>query len=114
MNMMAMVGSVLFSAVIGWGCASSPPALNESASSMRSSASLYRQLAKEEVENARKLSANGEGEQAESMLLRAQADSELAAALSRTDADKTESAQLVEQVRQLRQYNRLHQAMEKQ
>jgi hypothetical protein len=111
--MMTMVARVLFVAVIGWGCASTPSAFNESAPSMRSSASLYLQLAKEEVENARKLSANGEDEQADSMLLRAQADCGLAAALSRTNGDKTETAQAVERVRQLRQYNRLHQAMEK-
>jgi hypothetical protein len=74
---------------------------------------LYLQLAKEEVENAGKLSAKGEDGQAETMLLRAQADCGLAAALSRTNDDRTEVTQVIERVRQLRQYNRLHQAMEK-
>ena len=48
-------------------------------------------------------------EQAESMLLRAQADGELAAALSRGDADKKEAALAIERVQQLRQDNQLPQ-----
>ena len=72
-------------------------------------ASLYLQLAKEELENARELVANGHKEQARSMLLRAQADGELAEALSRGDTDKNEAAQAIERVRQLRQDNQLSQ-----
>jgi hypothetical protein len=41
--------------------------------------------------------------------LRAQADGELAVALSRGDADKTEATQAIERVRQLRQDNKLPQ-----
>jgi len=51
-------------------------------------ASLYLQLAKEELEKAKVLAANSNKEQSESMLLRAQADAELAVALSHGDADK--------------------------
>jgi len=43
------------------------------------------------------------------MLTRAQADAELAVALSRGDADKTEAAQSIERVRQLREDNKLPQ-----
>jgi regulator of protease activity HflC (stomatin/prohibitin superfamily) len=111
--------SVLFAAVIA-GCGSSPAinkeastsairAAEESGASKVPSASLYLQLAKEELENAKGLAANGDKEQAESMLLRAQADGELAVALSRGDADKTEATQAIERVRQLRQDNQLPQ-----
>jgi len=73
------------------------------------SASLYLQLAKEELENAKGLATSGEKEKAESMLLRAQADGELAVALSRGDADKTAAREAIERVRQLRQNNQLPQ-----
>jgi len=70
-------------------------------------ASLYLQLAKEETENARVLASKGEKAEAQSMLSRAQADGELAVALSRGDADKADAAKAVEKVRQLRQDNQL-------
>jgi len=118
-NMIMLTGSVLFAAVIA-GCGSSPVlnkeastsairAAEESGASTVPSASLYLQLAKEELENAKVLSANGEKEQAESMLLRAQADGELAVALSRGDADKKEATEAIERVRQLRKDNQLPQ-----
>ena len=84
-------------------------AAEESGASNVPNASLYLQLAKEELEFAKKLAANDEKEKAESMLLRAQADGELAVALSRSDADKKESTQAVERVRLLRQDNQLPQ-----
>jgi hypothetical protein len=114
-----LAGSVLFAAVIA-GCASSP-AINKEASTSAiraaeeagatkvPSASLYLQLAKEELENAKGLAAKGDKDQAESMLSRAEADAELAVALSRGDADKTEAAQAIERVRQLRKDNQLPQ-----
>ncbi len=119
LNMVMLAGSVLFAAVIA-GCGSSAAinkepstsaisAAEESGASKVPSASLYLQLAKEELENAKGLAANGDKEQAESMLLRAQADAELAAALSRGDADKNEATQAIERVRQLRQDNKLPQ-----
>lgn len=118
-NKAMLAGSVLFAVVIA-GCASSPAvnreastsairAAEEAGASTVPSASLYLQLAKEELENARGLAAKGDKEQAESMLLRAQADAELAVALSRGDADKTEATQAIERVRQLRQDNQLPQ-----
>lgn len=118
-NMAMLAGSVLFAAVIA-GCGSSPVlnkeastsairAAEESGASKVPSASLYLQLAKEELENAKGLAAKGEKEEAESMLLRAEADAELAVALSRGEADKTEAIQAIERVRQLRQNNQLPQ-----
>lgn len=118
-NMAMLAGSVLFVAVIA-GCGSSPVlnkeastsairAAEESGASKVPSASLYLQLAKEELENAKGLAAKGEKEEAESMLLRAEADAELAVALSRGEADKTEAIQAIERVRQLQQNNQLPQ-----
>ncbi|MGA9118443.1 MAG: DUF4398 domain-containing protein [Bacteroidota bacterium] len=118
-SMAILAGSVLFTTVIA-GCGSSPAVDKEaSTSAIRAaeevgasdvpSASLYLQLAKEELENAKGLAANGDKEKAESMLLRAQADGELAVALSRGDTDKKEATQAIERVRQLRQDNQLPQ-----
>ena len=67
-----------------------------------SNASLYLQLAKEELVKAQTFAENGDKEEAESMLLRASADGELAVALSRSDTDKKESADAIERVKQLR------------
>jgi outer membrane murein-binding lipoprotein Lpp len=68
-------------------------------------ASLYLQLAKEELELAKKLAAKGEKEEAKTMLLRAEADAELAVVLSHGDAEKSEAMAAVERVRQLRRDN---------
>ena len=114
-NMLA--GSVLFIALMA-GCGSNETVNNEaSTSAIRAaeevgaadvaSASLYLQLAKEELENAKGLAEKGEKEEAESMLLRAEADGELAVALSRSDADKKQATQAIERVRQLREENQL-------
>jgi hypothetical protein len=102
---------------IAVGCASSPPLRTEaSASGIRAAeevgaakvpqASLHLQLAKEELENAKRLAANGEKERAASMLSRAEVDAELAVALSREDAEKAEARAAVDRVRQLRQENK--------
>ena len=63
----------------------------------------------EELEHAKGLAAKGDKEEAESMLLRAQADGELAVALSRGDADKKEASDAIERVEKLRQENQLPQ-----
>jgi hypothetical protein len=108
----------LFAALIA-GCASAPVVVNKEASTSAiraaeevgasnvPTASLYLQLAKEELEKAKVLAANSNKEQSESMLLRAQADAELAVALSHGDADKKESALALERVGKLRQDNQL-------
>lgn len=119
MNVVTLAGSVLFAAVLA-GCGGGPAVNKEaSTSAIRAAeevgasavptASLYLQLAKEGLVNAKGLAADGEKEQAESMLLRVQADAELAVALSRGDADKKEAAQAIERVRQFRQDNQLPQ-----
>ncbi|MFN0158340.1 MAG: DUF4398 domain-containing protein [Bacteroidota bacterium] len=117
LNITTLAGSVLFAVAIA-GCSSSPEVNQEaSTSAIRAaeevgasevpSASLYLQLAKEGLEHAKVLAAKGDKKEAESMLERAQADGELAVALSRGDADKKEAAQAIERVRQLRQDNQL-------
>ncbi len=113
-----LAGALLF-AIVSAGCGSSPAVVDKEAStsSIRaaeevgasgiSSASLYLQLAKEELAKAQGLAESGEKEQAESMLLRAQTDGELAVALSRSDTDKKEAAEAIDRVEQLRQDNKL-------
>ncbi len=119
LHMVVLAGSVLFAPLFA-GCGSSPQlnkepttsairAAEEVGASSVPSASLYLQLAKEELENAKGIAAKGDKEQAESMLLRAQADGELAVALSRGDADKKEATEAIERVRQLRQDNQIPQ-----
>jgi len=117
--MAMLTGSILLAATIA-GCGTGPAvdkeastsairAAEESGASKVPSASLYLQLAKEELENAKGLAEKGDKEEAETMLMRAQADGELAVALSRGDADKKEATQAIERVRQLRQDNQLPQ-----
>jgi Domain of unknown function (DUF4398) len=97
------------------GCANVPLRTEASTSGIRAAeeagaanvpqASLHLQLAKEELESARRLSARGEKEKADSMLLRAESDAELAVALSHKDAEKSEAMAAVERARQLRKDN---------
>jgi len=68
-------------------------------------ASLHLQLAKEELESAKKLAGKGEKEKADSMLMRAEADAELAIALSHKDTEKSEAMSAIERARQLRKDN---------
>ena len=116
---MALLAASVLLAIVVAGCGSSPAALNKepTTSAIRAaeevgaasvpSASLYLQLAKEELEKAKALAADNEKELAESMLLRAQADGELAVALSRGDADKAEATKAIERVQELRKENKL-------
>jgi hypothetical protein len=107
---------MLAAAAIAAGCASAPLKTEASTSGIRAAeevgaadvpqASLHLQLAKEELGSAQKLAANDEKEKADSMLMRAEADAELAVALSREDAEKTEARTQVERVRKLRQDNK--------
>ena len=98
------------------GCASAPLATEASTSGIRAAeevgaagvpkASLHLQLAKEELEQARVLAAKGDKEKAESMLIRAEADAELAIALSNEDAERAEAHAAIERVHKLRNDNR--------
>jgi hypothetical protein len=113
-----IVGS-FFTGLLVAGCGSSPAVVDEESttSSIRaaeevgasdiSSASLYLQLAKEELVKAQTFAENGDKEKAESMLLRASADGELAVALSRSDTDKKEAMDAIDRVKKLRQDNNL-------
>jgi len=116
MKIVIVLTGIFFSAVIG-GCGNSAVvvdkegttsairAAEEVGASDISNASLYLQLAKEELVKAQEFAELGDKEQAESMLLRAQADGELAVALSRGDNDKKEAIKAIERVEQLRQDN---------
>lgn len=93
------------------GCTTAPLRSEASTSGIRAAeevgaanvpqASLHLQLAKEELAAAEKLSKDGEKEKAASMLTRAEADAELAVALSRESAEKTEALAAIERVRAL-------------
>ena len=115
---LAVWGSTILLGIAIVGCGSSPAlnkeaptsairAAEEAGASAVPTASLYLQLAKDQLVKAQDLAAAGEQAQAESMLLRAEADAEVAVALSRGDADKKEAAQAIERVQQLRKANQL-------
>jgi outer membrane murein-binding lipoprotein Lpp len=97
------------------GCANAPLRTEASTSGIRAAeeagaakvpqASLHLQLAREELELAKGLAAKGKKEEAQSMLLRAEADAELAVVLSRGDTERSEARAAVERVRKLRQDN---------
>ena len=118
MKMALLAGSFIFGLLV-IGCGNSPAVIDKetTTSSIRaaeevgasdiSNASLYLQLAKEELEKAQVFAENGEKKQADSMLLRASADGELAVALSRSDADKKDAADAINRVKKLRQDNNL-------
>ena len=120
MRHISKIGIMLFAVAfvataIVAGCTSAPLRTEASTSGIRAAeeagaakvpqASLHLQLAKEELELAKGLAAKGEKENAASMLLRAEADAELAVVLSHGDAEKSEAMAAVERVRQLRQDN---------
>ena len=117
LNGAIITGTFLLAATMV-GCASGPEfnkSTEKSTSAIRGaeevgaskvpSAALHLQLAKEELERAKELDTKGKKEEAVSMLSRAEADAELAVALSHEQAEKTEAAQAVERVRKLREDN---------
>ena len=113
-GIMVFAAAVMATAFIA-GCANAPLRTEASTSGIRAAeeagavnvpqASLHLQLAKEELEVAKGLAAKGDREKAKTMLQRAEADAELAAALSRGDAEKSEAQAAVARVRQLQQDN---------
>jgi hypothetical protein len=112
-----MLSTIVVAIAIVAGCASDrqPLRTEASTSGIRAAeevgaakvpqASLHLQMAKEELELAKGLAAKGDKKEAASMLLRAEADGELAVALSRGDAEKSEALSAVERVRQLQKDN---------
>lgn len=119
MRQVFKIGIMVFAAVVTTafvaGCANAPLKTEASTSGIRAAeeagaakvpqASLHLQLAKEELEQAKTLAKKGDKKEAKTMLLRAEADAELAVALSHGDAEKAEAMAAVERVRQLRQEN---------
>ena len=121
MKHVSKIGIMLFAVAVAAtgivaGCANVPLRTEASTSGIRAAeeagaakvpqASLHLQLAKEELESAKGLAARGEKEKADSMLMRAEADAELAVTLSHKDAEKTEAMAAIERARQLRKDNR--------
>jgi regulator of protease activity HflC (stomatin/prohibitin superfamily) len=68
-------------------------------------AALHLQLAQEEMKAAEALNAKGQQEEGKSLLLRAEADAELAVALSRADADREAAIVAMDRVRKLESEN---------
>ena len=109
-------GFALCIALAGVGCTATPLRTEASTSGIRAAeevgaagvpqASLHLQMAKESLAKAEKLAKNGEKAEADSMLMRAEADAELAVALSREDAEKTEASAAVQRVRDLLNNNK--------
>jgi hypothetical protein len=67
------------------------------------SAALHLQLAQEQIEQARKLMKDDQNERARYVLMRAQADAELAVVEAREENMRTEAQRAVDQVRVLQQ-----------
>jgi hypothetical protein len=109
-------GLALCIALVGVSCTASPLRTEASTSGIRAAeevgaagvpqASLHLQMAKESLAKAQKLAKNGEKAQADSLLMRAEADAELAVALSREDAEKSEASAAVQRVRDLLNENK--------
>jgi hypothetical protein len=109
--------------IIGWalasvavGCGSSPVPVEKMASSEAAiraaremgapdepKAALHLRLAQEQLDQAKALSKEGDNERAETVLMRAQSDAELALALAREKKSKAEAEKALEQVKTLQQ-----------
>jgi len=114
MIFMAFAAAIVTATIVA-GCTNAPLRTEASTSGIRAAeeagasqvpqASFHLQLAREELAQARELSSKGEKDKAASMLLRAEADADLALVLSREDTERTEANEAVARVRQLRQNN---------
>jgi hypothetical protein len=62
-------------------------------------ASLHLQLAKEQSQHAKQLVAKGDGEEAGFLMMRADADAELAVALARSSVENGKAQKAIEKVR---------------
>jgi len=113
-KIMVFVAAIAAVAIVA-GCANAPLKTDATTSGIRAAeeagaakvpqASLYLQLAREELDLAKGLAAKGDKEEAKSMLLRAEADAEMAIVLSHGDAEKSKAMAAMERVRRLRQEN---------
>ena len=66
-------------------------------------AALHLQLAKEQIESAKRLAADGDQVNSDLMLERAKADAELAMQLARTEQEEQSARQAWEKIRELKQ-----------
>jgi hypothetical protein len=71
------------------------------------SAALYLQMAREEAQQANDLIAHGHKNRAGSLLARAEADADLAIALSRESQERVAAQTAAERVRELKQQNQI-------
>jgi hypothetical protein len=98
-----------------WGCSSYPVpnakvasseaairAAQETGSSQVPQAALHLKLAEEQLEQAKKLIRNNDNERASYVLARAEADAELAVALSRAEGSKAKAGTALDNVRAVR------------
>ena len=69
-------------------------------------AALHLKLAQEQLDKAKALMQDGNNKRADSVLMRAQADAELAVSLARESNTRTDAQQTVDQVRALRDKNK--------
>jgi hypothetical protein len=111
------LGSLLLIAA-ATGCATNSPTLRteSSTSAIRAAeeigasdsprAAFHLEAAQEELARAKVLAENGDNDQAGSLLLRAEADAELAILLSREQNEKADATLAVERVRKLQSDNR--------
>lgn len=109
-------GLLLAIGFVAAGCASTRPLHTEtSTAAIRSAedlgandvpkASLHLQLAKEELAAAKELNEDKQPEEAKSLLLRAEADAELAIALSEADAERLAAEAAMDRVHKLQNEN---------
>ncbi len=109
------VGLGVLVLALGVGCGSAPPPTARLASSEAAiraarevgaqsdpKAALHLKLAEEQRQKAEALVKDGKNEEAEGLLMRAEADAELALALARSAAMKAEAEKAVEQVQELK------------
>jgi Domain of unknown function (DUF4398) len=108
------VSSVLVVAAFVVGCGSYPAptqkmvsaegairAAQEVGASKVPQAQLHVKLAQEQVDKAKALMQDGDNKRAEMMLMRAQADAELALSLSKEETSRAEAQQAMDQVKTL-------------
>jgi hypothetical protein len=106
-----MYRSILFCALAMTACAKKPLTTDSTTAAQRSAeaagaedvpqAKLALQLSKENLEKAQALYEDGDTDEAESMLKRAEADAELAAALAKADDEKTMANSALDEVRKV-------------
>ncbi len=116
-SQISLFASAVVSAALLVGCASAPPTqrIEASTSAIRAAqelgaervptAALHLQLAKEQSEHAKKMIADGKHEEASLLLMRAEADADLAVALARADVEGKKASEAQNRVQELKGQN---------